>query len=305
MTTRRTISVEIAVDDPITLSVSNGAQQLMQKLANIYEGKCHLGCKIMKIERITNIGMIQIAYPGPATANVPVTFIAETVQYDAGDIIVDFRPARILENRAYGNFRHGFASMVVSDDVPITPGSTIVVAKVVDTTYETTSPSIILRLVPYSHPKNFTVWEPTGDYEESDQSNEIARQIEALASEINKMDAESRKFFEGQFYPWQKKESLPFGAKEYNIIELSRRKSLPKYICMDRRSGYFSPIVYGYTDDKFPTDYVRGEGVSAVDVVILLLSEHLKSLRVLESCINTFDAKKRSSPEQLILWKSF
>lgn len=304
MSIRRIISVTVSVADPITLFVQNGEQQMLQKLVDIYEGRCYFGYKITKVLWIIKMDAAVIVYPMPNSANVPVTFMAETICYKPGDTLVGFEPVNTLKGVVFGNFKHGCASMAIDPNLPSGgPGSKLITT-VLGATYETSTPKIILRVGFYQHPESFTVWEIDEDYEVVDVVMQILTQIAAVRAEIAEMDRESVSFFENLFYPWKKKQTIPFGAKEYDLTSLAEKKKLPKYLCLDARAGMFSGKVYGYENNIFPGDYVIGEGMQSVDAMVALLSDYLKKLNTLSSAVEIFNKEQRNTPSHLTIWRA-
>lgn len=277
---------------------------MLQKLVDIYEGRCYFGYKIVKVLWIIRMDAAVIVYPTPDTANVPVTFMAETICYKQGDTLVGFKPVTTLKGVTYGDFEHGCASMVVDPEIPRGPPGSLQITTVLGSTYETSTPKIILRVGFYRHPETFTVWRCDDEYEVVDQAAQIMQQINAIRANIDEMDQESVKFFEDLFYPWKKKQTIPFGAKEYKLTSLAEKNLLPTYLCLDPRAGMFSGKVYGFEENVFPNDYIVGEGLTSIDVVIALLSNYLKSLHTLHSAVEAYDKEKRNSPGYLTMWRA-
>lgn len=302
MSILRIISVTVPVTDPITIAVQGGETQMLQKLVDIYEGRCFYGYKILKVRHIIKMDAAVVSTLSLAT--VPVSFTAETISYAPGDTIVGFRIMNVLSGFHYGTFDHGRVSTAIDPNLPVGDAETLHISTVISAEYPMTSPDITLRVCFYRHPTTFTVWKCDDNYEEVDQASEISGHIAAIRAEIDTFDKDTVEFFKKLFYPWKTQQNKPHGATEYDLVDLSRKTKLPTYLCLDPRSGMFSGKVYGYADNKYPDDYIIGDGVSGVDVVISLLAEYLKKLYTLRDAAVKFNAAKRNSPGQLTIWRA-
>lgn len=80
------IQVGVDIKDPI--GVATDENNLLEILRNRFEGKCYNKCFIEKITKIVRMGECVIEQTGhPTLGTIPVIFLAEVIEYGAGEII--------------------------------------------------------------------------------------------------------------------------------------------------------------------------------------------------------------------------
>lgn len=286
---RRIISTVVTVSDPITLAVRNGDEQLLTRLRDNFDGKCAYNCMIVRVLRILSrdLARVNLSTRG-GTASIPVTFIADTILYEVGDVCVDAKCMNVqMGSVGYCTFAHGFAAINDPANAAVVSVGNYIIGRVIAAQYETTKPSIVLGLETYTHAREQLVFACATPYVHTEQAEAIIERIRAVREEISAIDAAHTAFVATLFYPWKRPQSDPPGSTRVDVT--SAPDTVPPYLCLDARvhdtaqpyTGVFSPIALGFARRVFPADYRIIEGISTEDVVVAMLGRHLKALTCL------------------------
>lgn len=290
------IETTISIKDPISIHAGNNNSNIMlRKIQHMYEGKCALGYKIIKILELISMGPVMIDYINNLTGgNVEVKFLAECIARRPGDILVGCQVGMAKEGILTGNHGQDDAFVIHNDlRASAVKSGDLIILTVVSAVHPAGSARICVGGNLYAHPEYNIVYECTGEFCANDQTTLLLNQVTALREEILTLDAERVDFFKKLFYAWKETKSDPTGSKKVSLSSLAKGdKKVPKYLCLDSRLGFFGDEIYGYENQTFPGDYLPVEIGESMTVIDQLLIKQLSYLNMLKEAVQIYDADK-------------
>lgn len=311
---------------PVENYSSNSELVIMNKLRKVFEGKCYKSSLICNITRIIRRGWIKPAQNlTDGSSDVNVIFEAESIVYNAGDIITDC-VVKNVERSGELICKSEYAAIHIRGSVMlrgIQNGQTIPV-QVVSVRYSVGTDSITINGTPYYHSMMFFL------YKTDITPNKVpADVIELLQSLHNKAleienkfknsDPKLSKFFIEIFYPFIdntiKDDKTNKDIRKLNMMDevkkfveadfSTTKKETPMFIIRHPRTEKSQPFIYHIEESVFNNDISKISileasrfAINAVyenyaSILVKYLEEYISYLTMITELIVTYDTEEK------------
>jgi len=302
---------------------------VLDKLRQIFEGKCYKSSLIFKILKIIRRSMVRPAQNlTDGSGNVNVVFEAESIVYNENDIITDC-VVKNVERSGELICKIDHAAIHIRGNVilrGIQIGQTIPI-RVMGVRYSKGKDNITINATPYFHPMSFFLYKTDIALTKSTDEtvsiiSDLIKNAEAEEVKFNDVDSKIKEFFIKIFYPFKSVVKSESKFKEMNMITDAKR-----FIGGAEKENTMFVMRHPITDKSLPTIFHIDESIfkgdlpkltlldtklydikivkeSYAQILINYLEEYIGYLKMIQELTTTFNTEEKRQAHKNI-WEIY